>query len=208
MRKLAIGLVLMLGVVGASAAVTVYTNEAQFLAAISSPYLMTDFVGLPSGTIYPPYMIGPQNGYAGSASGTGQGGGWLWGCSGPYGMALSTNSALDSITVDFSVSPNQVKATGGWFFPSDISCNYMSGYQSQVTLTFTDGSTPYVYTFTPSSWSDFRGFVSDVPLASLNMEAPDGAAYAWPTIDHFYIGVPEPMSLALLAVAGLLLRRR
>jgi hypothetical protein len=183
------GLALSLGLAGASADVTVFENEADFLAAIApgGGYVLEDFDDLPEGSIDPPYVLGPENGYAGEVSDVGDGDPGLWGCPG----ALSTNSALNALYVDFGTSPNPVFSSGGYFYPTDFGCAFIAG--QEVHFSFFDvffeltGS----YSFVPSSMTDFRGFLSSEQLSYMTIEAPDDPNLAWPTMDHYYIDSPS-----------------
>jgi hypothetical protein len=78
-----------------------------------------------------------------------------------------------------------------------------------LTIALSDGT---LETFTPSSVFDsYRGFASDVTLASLTIGAPGDSLYAG--ADNLTVGVatvPEPASWLLmgLGIAGLLAARR
>jgi hypothetical protein len=77
-----------------------------------------------------------------------------------------------------------------------------------VFLTLSDGTST---TFTPTSFADsFRGFTSNVGISSLTFGAPGAGRYA--TLDNFVVGraVPEPGTMAIMAVglAGLFAARR
>jgi hypothetical protein len=198
MRKVLSVMVLSLFVVGAYAT-DVYDNEADFLAAIdTTEFLLEDFGGI-NGLIDPPYPLGPENGYSGAISDAGPGDLGLWGCSG----ALSTNSALNLLEVDFSGSPSEVYSSGGFFYGTDINCGFIAG--STVVIGLSDGT---VYDFVPTSTTDFRGFVADEPLTWMTIDAPDPVFNVWAVMDHYYIDSPEPGSLALLALGALAVLRR
>lgn len=200
MKRIVAPIVVLSLFAGGALATDVYDNEADFLAAIgTTEYLLEEFTGV-DGVIYPPYIMGPMNGYYGEASAEGGGSGNLWGCSG----SLSTDSALDLIYIDFTGSDNDVYSTGGFFWPTDFGCAWIQGNPMQVELsdgTFVD--------YVPDSPARFLGFVSDVPLDWIRIEAPDlGGINAWATVDHFYIDSPEPGSLVLLALGALAAIRR
>jgi hypothetical protein len=198
MRYFAIA-VLLAGAASAYAA-TVYTNEADFLAAIAGGggYMLEDFNGYTYGS-FTGYtlQLGPQNGYAGLLKAEGGANSFLW--SG-YGD-MSTNSALDYLRTDFNGNPTY--SVGGYFYPTDISGYFVVGMG--VVIDLSDGTH---YTFTPQSKTEFRGFVSSVPLTWMKNDAPDSTSYYWPTMDHYYIDSPEPASLGLLALGALALLRR
>jgi len=166
-------------------AATVYTEEAAFLAALAGPYFLEEFNGYTYGSYTEPsLLLGPDvNGFACTIT--------PW----PVGDTLysgdgnmSTNLAADAMRATFTGTP--VYATGGWFFAGDISGNYIS---QEVTITLSDGTT---HTFTPPNGATFLGFIADVPLTYINIEAPDSPAVGWPTMDHFYMG-PELVPVEL-----------
>ena len=175
-RILATVFVLVLAVGLSSAATTVYDDEADFLAAIgSATYIIEEFDGLTYGSYQEPtWDIGPENGFSAVVSSPGG----LWSGDGN----MSTNSAGDTIDVDYSLSENSVLFTGGFFFGSDIDGFYIPGF---VTLTLSDGT---IEEYDPPNDATFRGFVSDVPILSLSIDALDTNEPTWPTADHIYVG--------------------
>ncbi|HUU98482.1 MAG TPA: hypothetical protein VM487_22340 [Phycisphaerae bacterium] len=206
MGKQGIAILLVFGMSAAALAdVTVYENEADFLAAIEGGggYLLEDFDNLPPGSIDPPYVLGPENGYGGEVWDVGDGDPGLWGCTG----ALSTNSALNALYVDFASSPAPVFSSAGWFYASDYYCGFIPGYPMEITFTDVDDGS-FGYSFVPANTTDFRGFLSTVELVDMTIEAPDSPDLAWPAMDHYYIDSPEPASLLLLGLGALLIRRR
>jgi hypothetical protein len=201
MRRVSIALVLAAASLAWGA--NVYTNEADFLAAIGGGggYLLEDFNGYTYGSYQElTLQLGPMNGYAGLISAQGGANSVLWSGDGN----MSTGSALDGLHVEFN--GDSTYSTAGWFFPSDYDGYYTPG--AGMVIDLSDG-THYVYY--PLDDHTFLGFVSTVPLLWIQIEAPDVVeplAYYWPTMDHFYCDSPEPGSLLLLGLAGLMIRRR
>lgn len=148
----------------------VFSNLTDFLAIISPGYYFDDFSwadwGVPNDASY---FFGPVNGYSYTASAP----------NGIFGIpgAISTNSALDPITIVFDGAP--VTAVGGDFF-----CTDFDGYPVSVNtiLTLSDGTV-----VTLAYPAVFAGFVSTVPITSLILET-DSATSAWLTLDNFYVG--------------------
>ena len=199
MKHLAVGAAV-LGVASlATANTTVFDNEADFLAAIGD-YLLEDFDGYYYGG-FTEYTLdlGPENGYSGTISAEGGANSYLWSGDGN----MSTNNAQDWLRIDFTGLPTY--STGGWFFASDISGYFMAGRPVVIEL-----SNGFIYDYVPASDTDFRGFVSDVALEWMTIDAPDDASYYWSTMDHYYVGgvIPAPGVLALLGLAGLVRSRR
>ncbi|MEW6200204.1 MAG: hypothetical protein AB1601_16250 [Planctomycetota bacterium] len=191
---------LVLGLVTAASAATIYTNEAQFLAAISGGggYMLEDFNGYTYGSFTGYTLaVGPQNGYAGTIQ-CDPSTDFLWSGNGD----MSTNSASSKLHVTFQNSTKQVYSIGGFFYGSDINGTFMPG--TPVVLTASDGTN---YQFTPTVRETFVGLVATEPLTWFKADALDSPSTSWATMDHLYIDSPEPASLALLAL-GLLLRRR
>ncbi len=54
---------------------------------------------------------------------------------------------------------------------------------TDITLTLDDGT---AMTFGPSSVDSFAGFVTEVPIVSLSIEAPDGSSF--PAADNLIVG--------------------
>ena len=82
----------------------------------------------------------------------------------------------------------------------------------EVTVNLNDGTSQTFLPHDPYGGSpSFLGFVSNVPIASLSIDADDntGFGFAWSTVDNLYVGnlIPAPASIALLGFAGLLRRR-
>ena len=184
---------------GSQAAITVYTNQADFLAAVSAPGydnyddLVVDLYDSPlarTAGVYG-YEAASPSGLYGAGTGTDH---WL-----------STNAPLDPIV--FQNFTGGVSAFGGYFFASDIAGGYVPS--GNLVLTADDGST-LTYTLTGATQNSFLGFVSDATLDTVTL-ATDGGAY-WPTANDVVLAVPEPatygMLLAGLGFVGAVTRRR
>lgn len=118
------------------------------------------------------------------------------------GSFIGTNTPVDSFTVTFSGGP--VYAVGGEWFFSNISDAFVPG--QLVTLTYSDGT---VDSYTPGSASDFRGYISAVPLTSVVMSVGATATYAGTgSLITSSVAAPTPGAAALLGLAGLGMSRR
>jgi hypothetical protein len=183
----------------AQADITVYTSQADFLAAVSATGVDTfdDLTVDPYGDTL--------NRTAGTYSYDAYSVGGLWGAGGAGDHWLSTNSAFDPIR--FSNFSGGVTAFGGNFFGSDITGQYALG---NVQLTAADGSV-LSYDLNGATTTSFLGFVSSTPLSSVTLNT-DGAPGIWPTANNVVLAVPEPstyaMLLAGLGFVGLMSRRR
>jgi hypothetical protein len=77
-----------------------------------------------------------------------------------------------------------------------------------MRLVLNDGT---VETYANTAITDFRGFKSSQAFTSLSINVPaahhDNGPY--PTVDHLYVGAPEPATVAFLGLGalGLMLRR-
>lgn len=192
----------------AHAELTLYTDEASFLAAISNAATDT-FDDLAPGVGFD----GPVQRSAGIVSYTvssGPNSNILYGAGTVGDPWLSSNNARDTITFDgFSAG---TYAAGANFFGSDIDGNFLQRGVVIVSATDTDGS---LQTFrVRASESTFIGFVSDEALTSLSVRVLSLRNNpVWPTVDNLTVAaVPEPgtyaMLLAGLGVLGFLARRR
>jgi hypothetical protein len=197
----------LLGLSGASqAALTVYTTQASFLAAVTTTGTDSfDDLGVA-------YNNGPETlsrsagAYTYDATSnfyTAGTGGDTW---------LSTFAAADYIT--FNNFGAGVKAAGAYFFTS----NY-SGIDvlADITVQATDGSGSSTQTIVGSTTGSFLGFVSTGPLTSLVVSAVNPnplGPFFWPSVNDLTLAaaVPEPETYALLlaglGVVGFLARRR
>ena len=194
---------------GASqAAVTVYTTQASFLAAVTAPGVDT-YTGfsISNPTPSPINRTAGAYGYTATAETSS-----FFGAGTTANPWLSTNIAADDVT--FSNFTGGVGAIGGLFFGSDISGLFAAG---EISLEATDsfGATS-TYTVTAATVNSFVGFVSTGAISSLVVSAVQGASPLWPTIDNLTLAqaapIPEPgtygLLLAGLGVVGFVARRR
>jgi hypothetical protein len=184
----------------AQADITVYTSQADFLAAVSAPGVDTfdDLTVAPLGeSLSRNAGAYTYNVYSATGLyGAGGSGGDYW---------LSNNTAIAPIV--FAGFSGGVSAFGGNFFASDVLGQYTTG---NLILTAVDG-TALTYGLAGAASTDFLGFVSTSPLAAVTLATDGGAGY-WPTANNVVMAVPEPatygMLLAGLGFVGLMSRRR
>jgi len=180
----------------ASAAIVTYTNQAAFLAALSSSGT-DNFNSMPLTFTGSPITRGAGSfGYTATAAN-----GFF-----PAGtfsdVWLSLNTATDPIVI--SGFTGGVYSLGGLFFGSDINGGYQSG---NVTVSVLSGSTSASQTIVAATTSSFLGFISDSPLTSARVATVQpSSGYLWPTINNLTLGstavaaVPEPATWAMMIV--------
>lgn len=193
----------------AQADVTVYTDRAAFLAAVSLPG--TDTYNDLSSALTPSPLIRTAGSYGYRAS-TGPVSTFY-----PAGSAsdrwLATDAATDAIT--FSIFATGVRAFGGNFFGSDIAGAFSPG--RTIVLTATDGATTRTVNLYDTTVNTFLGFISTNPLSSVILR-PDGlpGSTYWATANNVTLAmvsqIPEPASygmlMAGLGLFGFMARRR
>ena len=186
----------------ASAATMEFTDEATFLTKIKPDYYLEDFSNYNyAGELTADF--GAVNGYSWTASTTAPTipGGIAQEPSGLFSLtnALSTVVAQDLLTITFTGRP--VTALGGIFASTDINGDVAP--QQKVIIKLSNNTSFSFF------GSDFRGFTSDVAIASLTIDAVDvdpndSTNVFWPQLEHFYVGVVPVPGAVWLFGSGLL----
>lgn len=178
------------------AQVTIYTDEASFLAATQPGVYLEGFTSVVQGPS-DALDFGPVNGFSFTVDSETPG--MLFN----GGGFISTNNSNEALIVTFT--GNDVTAVGGNFWSTD---QFFEAFGADVLITLSDGTS---HTFFASGPSDFRGFTSDTAITSISIEAQSDFDAVWSTLDNLRVGaaIPAPSGLAaLLAPAALLARRR
>ena len=177
---------------------TVYTDLASFMANVAPGSYSENFAGVPTGAV-PSLNFGPVNGFAYTV---GTQPGAVSGLFNDPGI-VSTDNATDSLFITFTGAA--VTAVGGNFWASDLSF-FPTG--TDITINLSDGTN---VSYTSTGPSDFRGFIANVAITSIQIDAPDVPGNAWATMDNLVVGnaIPAPGAAAVLGLAGIAgLRRR
>lgn len=189
----------------ARAAITIYNDQASFLAAVSNPG--TDSFG---DLVPRSGFAGPVNRSAGTHAYTVAAPGGFNPGSNLGNVFLTTTNA--GSTIRFSGFGSDVYAVGGLFFGGSIDGGYQAAPSITVTVIDSDGDITAIPK-NPNAGS-FLGFVSTGGLSELTLTiGPNGP---WPSIDNFTLAgapssaVPEPAAWAMMIVgfglAGTMLR--
>jgi hypothetical protein len=190
----------------ADAALTVYSSQPSFAAAISNPGVDSYNDLTSAATVATPLSrtagaysytasVGPVSEFF-PAGGLGD----VW---------LAPDNRGD--TIQFSGFAAPVRGVGGFFFGSDENGAF-TATPSTITVMATDADGSAFQALVNPSTSTFLGFVSNRPISSISVWVGTqgvGTSGVWPTINNLTLGVspvPEPQPF-LLAIAGLALIR-
>lgn len=204
-RKLVAGCAVTMAASAAHADITVFTDRAAFLTAVSGSATDTFDDLTMTETVGPLMRMAGTYGYRVNA-GPSDGGFYPSGS----GSDIWLNGTMSSDVITFNAFSPGVLGFGGNFFGTDSFGSFMPG--STVVLSAVSGADSETFTLSNASQGSFVAFLSDHPLTSVsfqNMEN-DGTVY-WATANNVVLAVPEPATWSML-VGGLgitaLARRR
>ena len=179
----------------ARAALTVYTTQATFLAAVQAPGVDT-FSDLSVSEVTP----GPLARSAGPYSYTASAPDGLFGAGLSSDPWLSSNTFSDAITLTgFGAN---VRGAGAVFFGSDVDGAFKAG---TLTVVATDSLGATANRTFVGGLTGFMGFTTTGTLVSVVVTAvQSNDEFLWPTLDNLTVAtvVPEPSPIVLL-LAGL-----
>jgi hypothetical protein len=214
--KIALAAATLFAGVQAQAALTVYTSQAAFDAAVAA------MMPVLSGTdTFDDLVAGADLGsgpLARSAGGIGYGASSvgdsdvLFGAGSMSDAWLSTNVEGDSLS--FSAFAPGVFAAGMNLFNSDVSGEFLRSGRITLTATDTEGSSSATIRGRQMSTGSFLGFISTTEITSLEVTSFARRADVWPAVNNLSLAsaVPEPetylMMLAGIAAVGFVARRR
>ena len=180
----------------ATASVVTFTNKTLWnsYSASHGTSVSTETFNSLSG-----YYAGPVSGTADSS---------IWTASAPSGLFATAGFLQTSHpeTMTFSFAGG-VQGVSAYVFATDTS---MNSAPSIMEVALSDGSTYIGYS---TSINDFVGFYSNgAAITGLTITAtavPGGPAVVYPTVDTMYFAtIPAPGAIALLGLAGFVVRRR
>lgn len=172
-----------------------FTDQTAFIDAINPGFYQESFDGVVGGAVTS--LDFTDGTYSYTITAFGGGSNELFNDPG----LISTDSALDALLVSFTGAP--VFAVGGIFYAGDIN---FAPTGTSIVLTLDDGTEE---TLDPTAVDTFAGFVSASPILSIAIEAPDGAAPFWPTIEDLIVGtvvqeLPESVPVPTMTAYGLI----
>ena len=191
--KLFAGVALAFGLAtNANAAITVFTDQASFLAATTNAGVDTF-----SDLVVAQYGV-TMNRTAGTHSYTASAPNTFFPGSGGGNPFLSTNNLLDQVV--FNGFGADVSAVGGSFFGSNINGGYTAA--SSITLSMIDADGLFTYTALNPTPGGFLGFVSTGGLSQFTVATVDSV---WVSVDNFTLAgslsaVPEPATWAMMII--------
>ncbi len=186
---------------GAHAALTVYTSQASFLAALAAPGVDTfDSLGVNVDLADPLSRSAGAYGYTAASSGGGAGLGTVGAGTDAWLTTLDSNSGLH-----FSVFSTGLRAFGGYFFATGDPGT--AAVERSVTVSASDAGGSVTHELVNATSASFVGFVSTGPLSMVEvLPVPPGAGEVptpfWATANDITMGtvsaVPEPGTWALM----------
>jgi len=204
-RKLVAGCAVTMAATAAHADITVFTDRAAFLKAVSGSATDTFDDLTMTETAGPLKRMAGAYGYQVSAAPS-DGGFYPSGA----GSDIWLSGTMSSDVITFNGFSSGVFGFGGNFFGTDSFGSFMP--DRTVVLSAVSGADSETFTLSNASQNSFVAFLSDHPLTSVsfqNMEN-DGTVY-WATANNVVLAVPEPATWSML-VGGLgiavLARRR
>lgn len=199
------------------AAITIYTTQAAYLAAIGAPGVDT-YNNLTPGTQYAASLTRTAGTYGYTVTDVAPTGitPALYGAGSAADAWLTNNN--NNSTITFSAFTGGVRGAGGFFFGTDLAGLFVAGGGNGVTLTATDASGTVTTALVNPTTSSFVGFVSTTGLTGLTARATTGTASYWATVNNLTLGgatanaVPEPATWAMMMLGfgamGAAMRRR
>jgi hypothetical protein len=200
----------------AQAALTVYTSQAAFDAAVAAmmPGLTgTDtFDDLVAGADLGSSPLARMAGAIDYSASAGPESDVLFGAGSSSDAWLSTNVEGDSLSFG-SFAPG-VFAAGMNLFNTDVAGEFLRTGRITLTATDTEGSSSATIRGRQMSTASFLGFISTTEITSLEVTSFARRADVWPAVNNLSLAsaVPEPetylMMLAGIAAVGFVARRR
>jgi hypothetical protein len=197
----------LLGGTAANAALTLYTDPAAFLAALTAPGV-DSFDDLTLGAAQDDPLLRSAGAYSYTAASFGASGGLFAAGAGSDAWLSPIDSDAALTFGNFSPA---VRGIGGYFFATTEDGQALAG--QDVTVTASDGEEPLAFVLMNSTPQSFVGFVSSGPIGSLTVWATTPDVFV--TANDLTLGtisaVPEPATWALwltgLGLAIVLSRR-
>jgi PEP-CTERM motif len=214
--KIALAVSALFAGVQAQAALTVYTSQAAFEAAVAAmvPALSgTDtFDDLVAGADLGSGPLARAAGGIAYEASAGPESDVLFGAGSASDAWLSTN--VEGDTLSFGSFAPGVYAAGMNLFNTDVAGSFLRSGRITLTATDTEGSSSATVRGRRMSTTSFLGFISTTEITSLEVTSFARRADVWPAVNNLSLAsaVPETetylMMLAGIAAIGFMVRRR